>query len=174
MISLWPCSCEKIKIIHCCSVALWPNRREHPRLPCHSGSRSLLKSMSIESVMPSDHLIFYCPILLPSSFPATGSFPMRVFRIRWPKYWRFSFGISPSKEYSGLISFRTDWFHLLVVQGTLKSLLQYHSSKASVLRCSAFFTVQLSHLYMITGKAIALTRRTFVGKVISLLFNSAF
>ena len=129
--------------------------------------------MSIESVMPSNHLILCRPrLLLPSIFPS-----IRVFsnesarRIRWPKYWSFSFSISPSNEYSGLIAFRMDWVDLLAVQGTLKRLLQHHSSKASILRHSAFFIVQLSHPYMTTGKTIALTRRTFVGKVMSLLFN---
>ena len=129
--------------------------------------------MSIGSVMPSNHLILCCPLLL-----LTSIFPtIRVFSnesahcIRWPKYWSFSFSISPSNEYLGLISFRMDWFYLLVVQGTLKSLLQHHSSIASILRHSAFFTVELSHPYMTTGKTIALTRQTFVGKVMSLLFN---
>ena len=121
--------------------------------------------------MPSNHLIFCSPLLLlPSIFPSTRVFSNELaLQIRWPKYWSFS--ISPSNEYSGLISSRIDWFDLLAVQGTLKSLLQYHSSKASVLRHSAFFVVQLSHPYMTPGKTIALTRRTFVGKVMSLLFN---
>ena len=132
-----------------------------------ANSRSLLKLMSIESVMPSNHLIVCHPLLLPPSIFSNES----VFRIRWPKYWRFSFSIIPSNEYSGLISFRMDWLDLLAVQGTLKSLLQHHSSKASILRRSAFFIVQLSHPYMTTGKTIALTRWTFVGKVMSLLFN---
>ena len=125
--------------------------------------------MSIESVMPSNHLILCHPLLfLPSIFPSIRFFSNEsVLCIRWPKYW--SFTISPSSEYSGLISFRTDWFDLLVVQGTLQSLLQCHSSKASILQCSAFFIVQLSHPYMNTGKTIALTRQTFVGKVMSLL-----
>src|SRR5574337_932436 len=131
------------------------------------------RGMSIESVMPSSHLILCCPLLLFPPIPPS----IRVFsnestlRMRWPKYWSFSFSIIPSKEISGLISFRMDWLDLLAVQGTLKSLLQYHSSKASILWCSAFFTVQLSHPYMTTGKIIALTRWTFVGKVMSLLFN---
>ena len=129
--------------------------------------------MSIESVMPSNHLILCCPLLLPPSIFAN----IKVFsnesvlRIRWPKYWSFSFSISPSNEHTGLISFGMDWLDLLAVQGTLKSLLQHHSSKASILRCSAFFKVQLSHPYMTTGKTIGLTRWTFVGKVMSLLFN---
>ena len=129
--------------------------------------------MSIDSVMPSNHLILCCPLLLlPSIFPSIRIFSKEsVLRIRWPKYWSFSFNISPSNEYSGLISFRMDWLDLLAVQGSLKSLLQHHSSKASILRHSAFFIVQLSHPYMTTGKAIALTRWTFVHKVMSLLFN---
>ena len=129
------------------------------------------KPMSIESVMPSNHLIFCRPLLLlPSIFPSIRVFSDEsALRIRGPKYWSFSFNISPSNEPSGLISFRMDWLDLLPVQGTLKSLLQHHSSKASVLWRSAFFTVQLSHPYMTNGKTIALTRRTFVGKVMSLL-----
>ena len=129
--------------------------------------------MSIELVMPSNHLILYRPLLLlPSIFPSIRVFSNEsVLHIRWPKYWSFSFSISPSNAYSGLISFRTNWFDLLAVQGTLKSLLQHHSSKASILQQSAFFMVQLSHPYMTTGKTIALTRWTFVSKVMSLLFN---
>ena len=122
--------------------------------------------------MPSNHLILYHPlILLPSIFPSIRVFSNEsVLRIRWPEYWSFSFSISPSNEYSGLISFRMDWVGVLAVQRTLRSLLQHHSSKASILQCSAFFIVQVSHPYMTTGKTIALTRQTFVGKVISLLF----
>ena len=129
--------------------------------------------MSIESVMPSNHLILCRPLLLlPSIFPSIRVFSNgSALRIRWPKYWSLSFNISPFNEHPGLISFRMDWLDLLAVQGTLKSLLQHHSSKASILQQSAFFIVQLSHPYMITGKAIALTRWTFVGKVMSLLFN---
>ena len=129
--------------------------------------------MSIVSVMPSNHLILCHPLLLlPSIFPSIRVFTNKsVLHIRWPKYWSFSFNISPSNVYSGLISFRIDWLDLLAVQGILKSLLQHHSSKASVLRCLAFFMVQFSHLYMTTGKTIALSRWTFVGKVMSLLFN---
>ena len=128
--------------------------------------------MSAESVMLSNHLILCYPFSCPQSFPASGSFPMSNFPyIRWPKYWSFSFSISPSNRYSGLISFRIDWFDLLVVQGTLKSLLQHHNSKTSVLLCSVFFMVQLSHPYMTAGKTIALTSRTFVGKAMSLLFS---
>ena len=132
-----------------------------------------LKPTSTESVMPSSHLILCHPLLLlPSIFPSIRVFSnVLVLHIRCPKYWSFSFSISPSTEYSGLISFRIDWLDLLVVQGTLQSLLQHHSSKASILWHSAFFTVQLSHPYMTTGKTIALTRWTFVGKVMSLLFN---
>ena len=129
--------------------------------------------MSIESVMPSNHLILCHPLLLlPSIFPSIRVFSNEsVFHIRWPKYWSFSFNISPSNEYSGLISFRMDWLDLLDVQGTHKNLLQHHSEKASILQCSAFSIVQLSHPYMTTGKTIALTSWTFVGKVMSLLFN---
>ena len=138
-----------------------------------TNSWSLLKLMSIESVIPSSHLMLYHPLLLlPSIFPSIRVFSNEsVLGIRWPKYWTFSFNISPSNEYPGLISFRMDWLGLLAVQGTLKSLLQHHSSKASILRSSASFMVQLSHSYMTTGKTIALTRWTFVGKVMSLLFN---
>ena len=138
-----------------------------------TNSRSSLKLMSIESVMPSSHLILCRPLFLPPTFPPS----IRIFsnestlRMRWPKYWSFSFSIIPSKEHLGLMSFRIDWLDLLAVQGTLKSLLQHQSSKASILQHSAFFTVQLSHPYVTTGKAIALTRQTFVGKVTSLLFN---
>ena len=128
--------------------------------------------MSIMSVMPSNHLLLRHPLLLPSIFPSIRVFSNEsVLRIRWPKYWSFSFSINSSNEYSGLISFRMDWLDLHAVQETLKSLLQHHSSKASILWCSAFFIVQLSHPYMTTGKTIALTRWTFVGKVMSLLFN---
>ena len=127
--------------------------------------------MFIESVMPSNHLILCRLLLLPSIFPIIRVFSNELaFHIRWPKYWSFSFSISPSSEYVGLISFWMDWLDLLAVQGTLKSLLQHHSSKASILWSSAFFMVQLSHPYMTTGRTIALTRRTFVSKVMSLLF----
>ena len=129
--------------------------------------------MSFESVMPSNHLILCHPLLLlPSIFPCIRVFSNEsVLHIRWPKHWNFSFSISPSNEYSGLISFTMDWLDLLAVQGTPKSLLQHHSSKASILQCSAFLMVQFSHPYMTTGKTIALTLQTFVGKVMSLLFN---
>ena len=138
-----------------------------------TNSQRLLKLMSIESVMPSNYLILCGPLLLPPSmFPSIRVFSNEsVPRIRWPKYWSFSFNISPSSGYSGLISFRTNCFDLLAVQGTLKSLIQHHSSKASILQCSTFSVVQLSHPYMTTEKTIALTIRTFVGKVMSLLFN---
>ena len=138
-----------------------------PGFLVHHHSQSLLKLMSIESVMPSNHLILCHPLLLPLSIiPSIRVFSSEsVLRIRWPKYWSFSFSISPSNEYSGLISFRMDWLDLLAVQGTLKSLLQHCSSKASILRSSAFFMVQLSHLYMTIGKTIDVTRRTFVGNV---------
>ena len=134
---------------------------------------SSLKLMSIKLVMPSSHLILCRPLLLlPSIFPSIRVFSSEsTLRIKWPKYWSFSFSISSSNEHPGLISFRMDWLDLLAVQGTLKSLLQHHSSKASILWHSAFFTVQLSHPYMTTGKSIALTRQIFVGKVMSLLFN---
>ena len=135
--------------------------------------------MSIESVMPSNHLVLCCPLLLlPSIFPSIRAFSNEsAFHIRWPKYWSFSFNLSPSNEYPGLVSFRIDWLDLLAIQGTFKSLLQCHSSKASILPHSAFFIqlpsflVQLSHPYMTTGKTIALIRQTFVGKVMALLFN---
>ena len=138
-----------------------------------TNSQGSPKLMSIESVMPSSHLILCCPLLFLSSiFPSIRVFSNEsALRIRWPKYWTFSFNISPSNEHPGLISFRVDWLDLLAVQGTLKSLLQQHSSKASILWCSAFFIVQLSHPYMSTGKTIALTTQTFDGKVMSLLFN---
>ena len=138
-----------------------------------TNSWSLLKLMSIESVMPSGHLILCHPLLLlPSVFPSSWVFSNEsVLCIRWPEYWSFSFSISPSSGYSGLTLFRMDWLDLLAVQGNLKSLLQHHSSKASTLWRSAFFTIQLSHPYMSIGKTIALTTRTFVGKVMSLLLN---
>ena len=137
-----------------------------------TNSWSLLKLMSIKSVMPPNYLILCRPLLPPSIFTSIRVFSSELLLcIRWPKYWSFIFNISPSNEYSGLISFRIDWLDLLAVQGTLKSFLQHHSSKASILLHSAFFMVQLSHPYLTTGKTIALTRRAFVGKVMSLLFN---
>ena len=136
-----------------------------------TNSWSSPKSMSIEPVMPSSHLILRRPLLLASIFPSIRVFSNEsALHIRWPKYWSFSFNISPSSEHPGLISFKMDWLDLLAVQGTLKYLLQHHNSKASIFWCSAFFIVQLSHPYMTTGKTIALTRQTFVGKVMSLLF----
>ena len=154
--------------------SLWPHGLQHARPPSPSPTPVQVYSNSCplswwchptisSSVIPFSSCL--------QSFPASGSFQMSVLHIRWPKYWSFSFSISPCNEHSGLISFRIDWFDILSVQGTLKSLLQLHSSKASVLQCSAFFTVQLSYPYMTTGKTIALTRWTFVGKVMSLLFN---
>ena len=139
-----------------------------------TSSQSSLKLMSIELVRPSNHLILcHTLLLLPSIFPSIRVFASEsVLHIRWPKYWSFSFSISPSSEYSGLISCSIDWFDLLEVQGTLKSLLQHHSSKASIILCSAFFTVQLSHPYMTIGKIIALTGWTFVSKAMSLIFNT--
>ena len=160
-----------------CSTPGFPSLTSHHTI---TNSWSLLKLLSIESVMPSNHLILRHPhlilcrplLLLPSMFPSIRVFSHEsVLRIRWPKYWSFSFSISPSKEYSGLIYFKMDWLDLLAVQGTLKCLLQHYSSKASILRHSAFFMVQLSHPYITTGKTIALTRWTFVGEIMSLLFN---
>ena len=154
------------------SDSLRPHGLQHSKPPCPSQTPwGLLKLMSIESVMPSNHLIHCRPLfLLPSIFPSIRVFSKEsALRIRWSKDWSFTFSISPSSEYSGLISFGMDWLDLLVVQGTLKSLLQHHSSKASILQRSAFLIVQLSHPYMTTGKTIALTRWTFVGKVMSLL-----
>ena len=143
-----------------------------PGLPDITNTQSLPKLMSIKSVMPSSHLILCPPFSsYPHSLPASVFSSESTLRIRWPKYLSFSFSISPSNEHPGLISFRMDWLDLLAVQGTLKSFLQHHTSKASILWHSAFFTVQLSHPYMTTGKTIALTRRTFVGKVMSLLLN---
>ena len=150
--------------------------RSTPGLTVHHQLPELPKLMSIESVMPFIHLILCCPLLLwPSIYPSIRVFSNEsAVRIRWPKYWSFSFIISPSNEYSGLISFRMDWLDLLAVQGTLKSLLQHHSSKASILQHSAFLIVQLSHPYMTTGKTTALTRWTFVGKVKLLYTNKKF
>ena len=155
-------------------VTLWTTARQASLFI--TNSRSLFKLMSIESVMPSNRLILCHPLLLPPSiFPSIRVFSNEsALRIRWPKFWSFSFNISPSNEHSGLISIRMDWLDILAVQGTLKSLLQVflnHTSKVSVLQCSASFIVQLSHPYMTTGKTIALNRRNFVGKVTSLLFN---
>ena len=143
-----------------------------PGFPVHHQLWSLIKLMPIESAMPFNHLILCHPLLLlPSIFPSIKVFSNEVLRIRWPKYWSFSFSVSISNEYLGLISFWMDWFDLLAIQGTLKSLLQHHSSKVSTLQHSAIFVVQISHLYMTTGKITALTKWNFVGKVMSLLFN---
>ena len=146
--------------------------RSTPGLPVHHQLPESPQTHVHESVMPSSHLILSHPLLLPPIPPSIKVFSNEsTLRMRWPKYWSFRLSIIPSKEIPGLISFRMDWLDLLVVQGTLKSLLQHHSSKASILRCSAFFTVQLSHPYLTSGKTIALTRRTLVGKVMSLLLN---
>ena len=162
-----------VQSLSCVRLFATPWTAAHQASLSITNSQSLLKLMSIESVMPSNHLILCHPLLLsPSVFPSIRVFSNEsALRIRWPKYWSCSFNISPSNEHSGLISFRMDWLDLLAVQGTLKSLLQHCSSKASILQCSAFFIVQLSHLYMTTGKTITLTRQTFVAKVVSLLFN---
>ena len=162
-------------LLFSCSVvsdSATPRTAAHQASLSFTISQSLLKLMSFESVMPSNHLIFCRPLLLlPSIFPTIRVFSNgSVLHIRWPKDWSFSFNISPSNEHSGLISFRMDWLDLLAVQGTLRSLFQCHSSKASILQRSAFFIVQLSHPYMTTGNTTALTRWTFVGKVMSLLF----
>ena len=159
------------------SDSLRPHGPQHARCPCPSPTpQSLLKLMSIESVMRSNHLILCHPSLLPPSvFPSIRVFSNKsVLHIRWPKYWSFSFNISPSNEYSVLISLRIDWFDFLSVQGTLKSLLQHHNSKASILQHSAFSIVQLSHPYMTTGKTIAFNIQTLVAKVMSLLLNMLF
>ena len=144
-----------------------------PGLPAITNSQSSPKSLSIKSVIPSNNLILYCPLLLlPSIFPSIKDFSKEsALCIMWPKYWSFSFKISPPNEHPGLICFRMDWLDLLAVQGTLKCLLQHHHSKASIFQCLAFFIVQLSHPYVTTGKTLALTRQTFVEKVMSLLFN---
>ena len=164
---------SSVQSLSCVRLFATPRITAHQASLSITNSWSLLKLTSIKSVMPSSHLILCCPFLLLPPIPPS----IRVFsnestpHMRWPKYWSFSFSIIPSKEHPGLISFRMDWLDLLVVQGTLKSLFQHHSSKASILQHSAFFTVQLSHPYMTTGKTIAWTRRTFVGKVMSLLLN---
>ena len=163
-----------VQLLSCVWLSATPWTAAHQASLSITNSQRLLKLMSSESVMPSNQLILCHPLLLlPLIFPSIRvSSNESVLCIRWPKYWSFSFSISPSNEYSGLISFRMDWLDLLAVQGTLQNLLQHHSSKASVLWCSAFFMVQLSHLYMTIGKTIAFTRWTFVGKVMSLLFNT--
>ena len=161
------------KSLQSCPTLCDPMNRSTPGLPVHHQLPEFTQTHVIESVMPSSHLILCHPLLLLLLIPPS----IRVFssestlHMRWPRYWSFSFNIIPSKEHQGLISFRMDWLDHLAVQGTLRSLLQHHSSKVSILQCSAFFTVQLSHPYMTTGKTTALTRQTFVGKVMSLLFN---
>ena len=159
-----------VQSLSCVRLFVTPSTAARQSSLLITNSQSLFKVMSIELVMPSNNCILCHPLLLPpSTFPSIRGFSNEsVLCIRWPKYWSFSFSISPSKEYSGLISFRMDWLHLLAVQGTLKSLLKHHSSKASVLQCIAFFMAKLSHLYMTNGKTIALTRHTFVSKVMSL------
>ena len=172
---LWKCCTHFSSVQSLSRVQLFaiPWTTAHQASLSITNSQSPPKLMSIESVMPSSHLILCYPLLLlPSIFPSIRVFSNEsAILIRWPKYWSFSFNISPSNEHPGLISFRMDWLDLLAVQVTLKSLLQHHSSKTSILRCSAFFIVQLSHLYMTTGKTIALTRQTFVAKVMSLLLK---
>ena len=164
---------SSVQSLNCVRLFATPGTAAHQASQSITNSWSLLKLMSIEQVMPSNHLILCHTFLLPPSiFPSIRDFPNEsALCIRWPKYQSFSFNISPSNEHPGLISFRMDWLDLLAVRGTLKSLLQHHSSKALILWCSAFFIVQLSHPYMTTGKTIALTRWTFVDKVMSLLFN---
>ena len=164
---------SSVQSLRCVQLFATPWTAAHQASLSITNSKNLLKLMSIESVMPSNHLILcHSLLLLPSIFPSIRGFSHEsVLHMRWPKYWSFSFCISPCNEYSGLISFTMDWLDLLAVQGTLKGLLQHHSSKASILWHSAFFIVQLSHPYMTTGKIIALTIQTFVGKVMSLLFN---
>ena len=164
---------SSVQSVNCVQLFVTPWTAEHQTSLSITNSWSLLKLMSIKSVMPSNHLILCRPLLLATSiFPNIRVFSSEsVLYIRWPKYWSFSFNSSPSNEYSGLISFRMDWLDLPVVQGTLKSLLQHHSSKTSIIWYSAFIIVQLSHLYITTEKTVALTRWTFVGKAVSLLFN---
>ena len=164
---------QSVQSLHCVRLFVTPLTLTYQASLSITNSQSLLRLMSLESVMPSNHLILCRPLLLlPSIFPSIRVFSNEsVLCIKWPKYWGFSFSISPFSEYLGLISFRMDWLDLLEVQGTLNSLLQHHSLKASILWCSAFFMVQLSHPYMTTGKTIALTRWTFIGRVISQLFN---
>ena len=170
---LWPILVQFSSVTQSCPIFATPWITARQASLSITNSQSPPKPMSIVSVMPSNHLILCHSLLLPPSiFPSIRAFSNEsVLLITWPKYWSFSFSISPSSEYLGLISFRMDWLDLLAVQGTLKSLLQHHSSKASILRCSAFFLVQISCPYMTTGKTIALTRRTFVVKVMSLVFN---
>ena len=177
---LWHPFTQHLLFSDCCSLvqgivsdSLWPHGLEHARLPCPSpspgaGLNSCLLSQWCHPTISSSVIPFSSCL---QSFPASGSFNESALRIRWPKYWSFSFNISPSSEYSGMISFRMDWLDLLAVQQTLKSLIQHHSSEASILQCPAFFRFQLSHPYMTTGKTIALTIQNFVSQVMSLLFN---
>ena len=167
------CCVVAVQLLSLVRLLVTPLSAAHQTSLSFTISWSLLKCASIESVLPSNHLIFCCPLLLlPSIVPSIRVFSNEsALHIKWPKYWSFSFSISPSNEYSGLISFRIEWFDLLAVQGTLKSFLQHHSLKASILRCSAFLMVQLAQPYITTGKTIALTVQIFVGKVISLLFE---
>ena len=162
-----------MNLVQLCPTSYNPMDCSTLGFPVHQQLPELAQLMSIELVMLPNHFVLYHPLLLlPSIFPSIRVFSKEsTLRIRWPKYWSFSFSISPSNEYSGLISFRIDWFDLLAIQGTLKSSLQHHSSKASILRHSALLMVQLLHPYMTNGKNIALTRWTFVGKIMSLLFN---
>ena len=164
---------NSVQLLSCVRLFVTPQTAARQASVSITNSRSLPKLMSIESMMPSTHLILcHSLLLLPSIFPSIRVFSNEsALRIRWPKYWNFSFNISPSSEHPGQISFRKDWLDLLAVQGTLKSLLQHHSSKPSILQCSTFFMVQLSHPYVTTGKTIALTGWTFVDKVMPLLFN---
>ena len=173
MFTIFLVSVQFNSVAQSCLTLCNPMNRSTPGFPVHHQLPESTQPISIESVMPSNHLILCHPLLLlPSILPSIRVFSDEsALRIGWPKYWSFSFSISPSNEYPGLISFRIDWLDLLAVQGTLKSLLQHHSSKASILRHSAFFIVQLSHSYVTTGKTIALTRQNFVGKVMSLLFS---
>ena len=173
LLSLCICSISSVQSFSHVRLFAIPWTAAHQVSLSITSSQSLLKLLSITLVMPSNHLILCHPLLLlPSIFPSIRVFSSEsVLHIRWPKYWSFSFSLNPSNEYSGLISFRMDWLDLLAVQETLKSLLQHHSSKASILLCSAFFIVQLSHPYMTIGKMIPLTGRTLVGKVMTLLFN---
>ena len=165
------CNLQFSSVTQSCPTLCDPMNRSTPGLPVHHQLPEFTQT-HIKSVMPSSHLILCRPLLLSPIPPSIRVFSSEsTLRVRWPKYWSFSFSISPSNEHPGLISFRMDWLDLLAVQGTRNSLLQHHSSKASILRCSAFLTVQLSHPYMTTGKTITLTRRTYVGKVMSLLFN---
>ena len=172
---IWACSVQFTSVQSLSHVKLFvtPLITAHQASLSITNSRSLLKLMPIESVMPSSHVILCHPLVLLTPIPPSIKvfFNESTLHMRWPKYWSFSFSISPSNEHPGLISFRMDWLDLLAVQGTLKRLLQHHSSKASIFWCSAFYIVQLSHPYMTTGKTTALTRWTFVGKVMSLLFN---